>query len=581
MQSRDQETRWSSPAMARCAVLAALLLCSSCGAEPEPPKVPDAFQVVAGTQWGTCELSWSPPPGGVDGYEVATSVSSLDWWFTEGVYGGGFVPPEMTRAEVGFSRNLAELSHIEIKIRSLRGSLTSEFSPAGDCMLLPYDPSYAVTTLEDDGIRVNWLNSSLVATTIEIEKTALDASGAPGVWSPLTTMPPDRYGFHSSYLDTAVAVGTAYGYRVTAVAGSDRSPSSETRSLQLGPPLATTTIQLPRAPHVATDGNGNYAFASFGSGTFPGLSIAWGNGTAWNEVRGLDAMPYDRVIKLDAAGLPHAVYGKPPTSGFGVVITHGWSDGTQWLEESIAQRTLAGDSATPQLLFDVDAAGRPAILWSLGQERFEVAIKTGAVWTVTPLDSLIPADPFGITYSVFMDQAGTPHVLAAEVDVISHLEARNGVWTREALPLTRGEFTPWSRVVGAGRDPDHLAICVEAGGAFPAQQVGCIRKSPAGWGSLERVGNLEHTSHSLESLLTLSRDGTRLGVLLNNGNSRVYRSALAGAWTQVVVNPIGSTGLFPRPVLGFDAAGKLFVLSGGGEFLGTNVVSDYRLEREP
>lgn len=542
------------------------------GAAPTgPPDPPSDVRAEVGAFWNRCNLLWTPPPQPVDGYEITTTVPN--WAFDDGDTHGGIAPGRSTMAVLDFSYTTArELTEVKIRIRSRNGTVFSEFSPAVTCVLPVQTPDAAAAAITSSGVVVHWINFSSIATTIDIEKTELDATGAPGTWSPWVTLPA-KIEVDNTQLDPAVATGRAYGYRVRAVAsGGQRSASADATTLTLGPPLTSTTIQLPPAHVAVSDGRGHYAFASNTAG---GLQFTWGTGAPWTSSPAIQATWYGPIVKLDAAGLPHAVYGKPPASGTGVVITHGWSDGTQWLEEQIAQRLPQGFTGVPAVVFDLDPSGAPVLIWRLTGGKFEAATRTGGAWVVTSFDGLLPRD-FN-AFTAFADATGGTHVVF-QGSAITHIELRDGAWTKETVSAPGA--IPAGLLLGAGHDTDHLVVCFDAFASLVLlNQPACVRKRASGWGGIEPLGVLPRVSSDQRlAQIAVSSDGDRVAVFYEGLASQLFRSDRNGAWTEVAFAPAGLPGQF----IGFDGSGKLFQLTNITGLPATPPPAvDYHLSVEP
>jgi hypothetical protein len=574
-------------------VVAAIAGCGGSGGTGSGSGGPESLQppsnVHAGIDpvSGRCILAWTPPAQPVDGYEITTSEAG--WAFSDGDTHGGIAPGIATQAALDFSQTSArELTQVDIRIRSRHHGELSAFAPAVSCVLPVASPDEVVAAIQTDGIAVTWASGSSVAATIELERATLDAAGTPGSWSRIATLQALHSLDAQTQLDTAVAVGAAYGYRVSAVApGGQRGTSRVATSLVIGAPLVASTVMLPPSDVTVTDGKGHYA--TFRGGFGSPLQITWGDGATWASSPAIAAQAYPPLVRLDTAGLPHTVYGKPPGSGAGVVITHGWTDGTQWLEEPIAQRSLVSFSGS-QLVFDLDATGTPVPMWSLGNQRFEAATRVAGSWPVQPLDTLIAATPFG-PYTVFTDTSGVPHLIVATNAGIRHIQLSGGAWTGELVPGRDGVTD--GPLLGAGHDPEHLAVCFDDfASGFNLQPI-CVRKTAAGWGAHELLGRLPTLAMFDEGRIALSADGRRLAVvhqLLNQGasplfgsGSHLFRSEDGGAWSEIAFPPIDPLGLHEPPqFLGFDAAGKLFTLvdpTAGRD--GSAATVAYRLSSEP
>jgi hypothetical protein len=287
---------------------------------------------------------------------------------------------------------------------------------------------------------------------------------------------------------------------------------------------------------------------------------------------------YPPGIKLDASGLPHVVYPRPQASGGGVQIIHGWPDGTQWREETIAVR---GSNITfnSTQIFDLDTSGNPVIAW-VSDGKLEAASKRADAWEVTSLATVYPDVSAIQTSYVFADQAGTAHLLVGERTAIRHLQPQDGVWTSEAVPVPPINLSIYSRVLGVGHDPDHLAVFFQTRGPdFISTVPSCLRKTPSGWGAVESLGTLSFTGGSWDDLVALSPDGRRLALLSQSNQllgAHVFRSDDGGPWSETIATP----GSAASP--GFTSGGKFQVFSfRGPTSSGVGTQGDYLVEIEP
>lgn len=278
--------------------------------------VPTGFAVAPSAAWGYCTAHWAAPVEAVDAFEIQASVNG--WVFVGSEQ--PVVPGTATQAEIDFTIVTHELEDLTLHIRAIRGHLASEFTALAHCAMPIAPQDYVVPVVRSTGVEVRSTMRSLVATTLEVERATLDAAGAPGAWSAIAAVPIDPSPFGGSYFDATAVVGNAYAYRVVASKGSDRSASVQTTTLTLAALLPGVTVQLPQASISATDGNGHYAFAGIVNNFFGPLRITWRHANDWVTTDIPQAALFDRGIKLDAAGLPHAVYGKPTASNTNLKI---------------------------------------------------------------------------------------------------------------------------------------------------------------------------------------------------------------------------------------------------------------------
>jgi hypothetical protein len=546
------------PSMVAAAALVMLSSCVLQGA-PEPPTVPRQVQLALAPTWGNCILSWAAPDASVDGYEL--KVSTALWQFVDSTLFQD-IPGKATSAEIDFGSWNPELTEVSVGIRARRGTLVSGYSESVSCKLPIRPPDEVIADVASNGVALSWRSLSGLATGFQIERSELDAARHPGAWAPIGSVS-RTLGFDFNYADMGASVGKAYGYRVTTVASADRSEGRETATLVLGAPLLETKIRLPVA-FMVTDALGHYAYYMSPQGLPPDVvRFTWGDGQTWTsmDVAGFASAGFVQIyppgIKLDASGLPHVVYPRPQASGGGVQIVHGWPDGTQWREETIAVRGPIITFSSTQT-FDLDTSGTPLIVW-VSDGKLETAGKRAGAWEVTSLATIYPDASAIQTSYVFADQAGTAHLLMGERNAIRHLQPQQGVWTSEALPVPPLNLSIYSRVLGVGRDPDHLAVFFQTPGAALSSTVpNCLRKTPSGWGAVENLATLPFTGAFWDDLVALSPDGRRLALLSQRGDrstAHVFRSDDGGPWSETIATP----WQFASP--GFTSSGKFQVFS--------------------
>jgi hypothetical protein len=569
-----------------------LVLLASCGgrASDQPGvAVPGQVQFAPALTWGDCVLSWQAPIVPVDSFEVQVSVPF--WEFSDGSR-HAVIPGTATSAEMNFGTWNPELTTVSVSLRAHRGVLVSAYSASASCTLPIRPPWMLAAVIDSSGIDVSWRAQSTLATSYQVERSELDAARQPGAWITQSGMTKvDGLG-STVFVDTTASVGKAYGYRVTAIAGTNHSESKETTTLVFGAPLQDTTIQLPKG-NMVTDGGGHYAYISSPTpvgAPDPVTRFTWGDGTTWTsaDVDGIASFGAAKIyapgMKLDAQGLPHVVYTRHQASGDAQII-HGSPNGAVWREDVITVRSQ-DVRVSPVQAFDLDTAGNPMIVWMFNG-ALEAASKSGGAWQVSSLAAVYPNTSELKTSTVFADQAGTVHLLIGDSGAIGHaspirhLTPRAGAWTSETLPVPAGtSVTVYSRLLGVGHDPDHLAVCFQLAGVGISSTVpACCRKTLTGWGNVEQLGTLPFTGGEWEDQLVLSPDGRRLALLSGrrpSGDDHVFRSDDAGAWSETIAAP------WQFSALDFTTDGKFQIFS--YHVLDSSPLvteADYLLETEP
>lgn len=187
-----------------------LMACGGGGGGPKAPVLnpPSSVSASADSTFGSFTLTWTEPATVVDGYEVEVKIGT-------GTYekvGTTTIPNGVKTLKVYNSGNLAELTPLAFRMRSLAGGSYSSYSNEASTKL-PLKPTSYVSVYYDStlgSMRLSWSNDSLLATTVKVEKATMTLS-QPGPFATLFEGP-------ASVLqasDDNLKEDTTYRYRVS------------------------------------------------------------------------------------------------------------------------------------------------------------------------------------------------------------------------------------------------------------------------------------------------------------------------------------------------------------------------------
>ncbi|BDU75979.1 fibronectin type III domain-containing protein [Mesoterricola sediminis] len=209
-----------------CLALLALAIlpgCSGGGGQPQVPLEPPTHLTAS---WSTtfadhAHLTWTAPAQPVDGYNAEFRIDSGGYTRlnTEGLYN-----PAWTYGHWPIPLStLPELTPLSFRMSSTRGSGTSGYSNEASLIAPLRAPARPVTTEVIGGYRVTWINNSLVADSLTLERGVTPNGYAPdAVW---TQIPGVAFGA-LDYTDFAAPEGAGICYRVTYARGAASTSST-------------------------------------------------------------------------------------------------------------------------------------------------------------------------------------------------------------------------------------------------------------------------------------------------------------------------------------------------------------------
>jgi len=428
-------------------------------------------------------------------------------------------------------------------------------------------PSGLVATPLVEGVRLNWTNSSQVATEVAIMR-------APGMdsyssFQVVAVLPVGT----TSYEDSQLATGY-YTYRIEnrkAGVGAATSASVQVVTLppQNGASVTPTILRLPQAGIIRRSSKGEW----FLSGTYQyDILVREPSGTSWVDYRPTNATSWSApYFLLDSQDHPHVVYTRSVVQGTQeVAIMHAWKDAVGWKTEEIARRTLYSSSALSAYTFALDAQDRLHLLWlkSGGNVTdLEYAIKDQAGTWIMESPTNVPTQSLLGSYKLMVDPTGQPHVLIGAWQELFHLTRSGGAWVRESVPSNGVSVGWYDFLAGLAPGPDSVTVLAPRAhqpydGSFDLMM---FRKEAGIWLPEEVVYTTTGYS-SINGTLAANNSGTRFGLYCPSSSGNMLRVWTAGVWTNSLVGPSN----YGTPVLGFGATDKLWLLLPAGWGSGEN-----------
>lgn len=250
--------RWLLP----FAALVFLLSCGGGGGSSQTPAMPGPtnLHTVLGPGPRDFTLAWTPPTGTFDGYNLEAQTG------TEGFQqvNTTLIPATYSSLQFSFTDAAPEDTTYSFRMNAARGaqkSANSNVATANSGLNTPGQPS-GQYDWDRSGIALSWTRNSTATTGLLLERSLSDAYGYPtGTWTPVTVADP----MASSFLDTAISLGTNYTYRVTNTKGAVSSRPSLTSA------AIYTGLPAPSQPTVSFD---------FTSG---GMTLSWTKNTTFND----------------------------------------------------------------------------------------------------------------------------------------------------------------------------------------------------------------------------------------------------------------------------------------------------------
>lgn len=214
----------------------ALLHCGggSGGSGGTTPSVQDAPTALTATLYqapAIFHLAWTKPATAFDGYEFEGRQDSgaytklhqglISNIWVEAYYDGGY--------------SLPELSPYSFRVRVMRGTTPSAYSNESGVRIGLFAPTVYSPYAANGGITISWINNSLLADTLKLERGT--PNGSTTSWSTLPNVP---FGT-TSWLDMNAQEGLACLYRVTYSKGQD-SAQADSYNTATSPMVAPSQI---------------------------------------------------------------------------------------------------------------------------------------------------------------------------------------------------------------------------------------------------------------------------------------------------------------------------------------------------
>lgn len=423
-------------------------------------------------------------------------------------------------------------------------------------------PGQPTATPLIEGVRLNWTNSSQVATDVAVMRASgLDNSPS---YQQVALLPVGT----TSYTDQPLATGY-YTYRLeNRKTGASSAYSQPVQVVTLPPQnglsISPAILSLPQADTLRRTSQGAWVL---GAPYQYNIQVREPAGSNWATYSPSSAQSwFTPYFLLDSHDQPHLVYTRQVTQGTSeVALMHAWRQDTTWQTEEIARRALYSSSAMSGFTFALDASDRMHLAWlktGATAADLEYATKgTDGTWTIESPVNFTIQSTLG-TYKLVVDPTGQPHLFIGAWQEIYHLTRSSGTWTKESIPAT-GFSVGWYDYMGCSASaPDTYAVLMTR----PHQpydgksDLVMFRKQAGTWQPGEVVFATDAYSSSFQGTLVSNKNGSKLALYHTSSSGGMLRVWSAGAWTSTVVGPNASG----TPTLGFDSADKIYLLLPAG-----------------
>ena len=193
---------------------------SGSGSTPATLPAPSALTVIeSGVDQIT--LSWLPPSGSFDGYELEGRMGTEAFQKVH----NGLIPNTYTGLILTFLPTAPENTTFTFRLRTAQGSLFSPYSNEASYTRGPYAPGQPTATYDWNNAAVDlaWNRNSSASDGLRIERAECTQYGTvTGTWTTLPTTDP----LASTYADTSAPPNLFYTYRITNLTGTRESQPS-------------------------------------------------------------------------------------------------------------------------------------------------------------------------------------------------------------------------------------------------------------------------------------------------------------------------------------------------------------------
>lgn len=496
-----------------------MLGCGGGGGGPQAPALNPPSQVAAAssTYFGSFTVSWTEPSPAVDGYELEAKAGSADFQKV----GTTKIPTGITSVGVTFTGNIAELTTVAFRLRSIRETAFSPYSNEAPSKFLLKAPSFFSSYYDSSliGMRLTWDNDSTLATTVRVEKAVLTGSQL-GTYSKIFEGPVSVL----KTVDSALAEDTGYRYRIS-VQGQGESSlfvTTDSYPIPLLPPTGFTVSNTSTGAQLSWQGVSAKAVE---------IQVQRGNGISYPSFVTIASLPLGSTQYTDsgiASGFysyrlvvksaSQTVYSTPVT-----LITQPTGTG---LALSTTLRTM------PSYIQAMTTWGDAPAFLALGTEPYSCVVTppVGATWPSLTIFNVAVVSRSGFC----TDAQGLPHVLFRRnvgtgyppVQAVIHEWFNGTAWVSEEL--FRETFYDSSA-------SDGIVFAVAPDGIIHAVWQPQANSGGAAWYGTNRTGTWESTQ--------LQPDG-------GSSNLGSYRVALDSSSTAYV-----AIGLWNKVVLFSRAPG--------------------------
>lgn len=533
---------------APAAALAALLL-AGCSGGATAPAAPTDLIIAPGRAPDELALLWTAPRSRVTGYEAQLRLEGGPWQSLPGQVAGDSIG-----AYVTINPEVPDLVTIEAQVRALNGGAASPWAgPAAWFRGLRPLTSAAAAVVDQEHVRVSWVQGSAAAPDVRIERALYDdATFTFGDFQVVATLPPGS----GDWLDADVAlVGRGVKYRLRNVT-TYRGAPVEGPAIEASPPTRPE-VRAPVGLQAALSGSAvrltwtNVSGAANtvrleradglvdATATFTPVVTLPADASSWTDPAPAGAYTY-RVLALanllPAASAPAQVV--VPPSGFDLTVLEAPPAG---------YATRAADGA----LWLAAAGFGKVSLWE----------PAGAAWNrlgFTPLGDRIAAP------GPVLDGAGHPHLVYLE-------DLPNGTTSFPSdLIHAWHDGAAWQQEVIARRSVDsdgnaqvQVFLALDAGGAphvawknqdrvFPEHAA----RTAAGW-TVETLTSSRYDPNLAFALAGFGAapDGALSLLVAGPGTLVLWSRPAGGAWAEEVAPTTGNVGFF--------FGGHLLPFSGG------------------